>query len=270
MKFAYYIKKTYLPEDPKVKAFFAGLESAGHVVYNIMDGVQDSTDMLLSLGGDGTYLAAADFAAPYEIPVLGVNLGRLGFLSEYSLDQVCKPLLDGEYSVECRDMLMVGLDGPAPENFHSYALNEVCLHRAGAGTLGIDVNLSGVQLPTYWADGLLVSTASGSTAYALSVGGPICTPSLEAFVLAPVAPHNLNMRPIVVSSDAVLKLSAHDSRYKKIRLSMDNRDYYLDASTRVIISKAPFPLKKVVLGESNFFNALRSKLFWGEDVRNNQ
>lgn len=270
MKFAYYTKKSYLKEDAKVLAFFERLRSVGHEIYDLSAGLQDSTDMLLSLGGDGTFLAAADYAAPADIPVLGINLGRLGFLSEYTLEEVTEPLLSGNYSLETREMLMVGIDGPVPEGFHGFALNEAGIHRAGAGTLGVDVSLGGEALPTYWADGLLVSTASGSTAYALSVGGPICAPSVDAFIIAPVAPHNLNVRPLVVPSDSVIKLSVHGARTRKVRLSLDNRDYLLDPDCRIIISPAPFLLKKVVLGKSNFINALRTKLFWGEDVRNNQ
>ena len=155
------------------------------------------------------------------------------------------------------------MDGEEPQ----YALNEIAVTRGGAAMLGVDVTLNGEPLPTYWADGLLVATSSGSTAYSLSVGGPICTPDSQVLIVAPVAPHNLNVRPLIVPSTARIGISLR-SRNKSVMLSYDNRTRLVSRDTRIAISVAQFSLKRVRLPEINFIGALRSKLFWGEDVRN--
>ena len=147
------------------------------------------------------------------------------------------------------------------------SLNEMTVHRKGAAMLGVDVSIDGESLPTCWADGFLVATSSGSTAYSLSVGGPICTPEARVLVLAPIAPHNLNIRPIVVPDTSVVKLSFR-SRESEIMVTADNRNFVLPVSSRLSVSVAQFSLKRIRLDRSNFIQALKSKLFWGEDVRN--
>ena len=224
--------------------------------------------MLLSFGGDGTFLTASRIVCEAGVPILGVNLGRMGFLSDNELGSVVEPLLAGSYTVEEREMLEVRIDCPDAPAVFPYALNEVAFRRSGAGTLGVGVSLDGAPLPTYWCDGLLVSTSTGSTAYSLSVGGPICPPNVEVLILAPIAPHNLNVRPLVVSKDSVVELQAIDRKNRSVLLSVDNRDYVVPAGARVTVRCAPFALRRVTFGKSSFIDALRSKLFWGEDVRN--
>ena len=148
-----------------------------------------------------------------------------------------------------------------------YALNEFTVHRSGAAMLGVQVSVDGVRLPTYWADGLIVSTSSGSTAYSLSSGGPIVLPESKVLIITPIAPHNLNVRPLVVpdSSEISLKMHSRDGRFE---LSVDNRTVEVSEGTEVTVGMAQFSLKRVRLGRSNFINALTDKLFWGEDVRN--
>lgn len=268
MKVGYYIKKEGLNDDPRVLSVLSGLSSAGVDVYPVPEpsSLLPATDMLLSFGGDGTFLCAARRAAEADVPVLGVNLGRLGFLSENPADGIVESILAGKFTLESREMLAV--EGFSKDGFWPYALNEVCLSRIGSATLGVDVRLGDTLLPTYWADGLLVATSSGSTAYNLSAGGPICTPDAGVTILTPVAPHNLNLRPLVIPAGTPVSLSFH-SRDGVARLSLDNRAYELPDGAGVKVVPAHFRLKRVVLEKSNFFQALESRFFWGQDVRNN-
>lgn len=269
MKIAYLIKKKSLFDDACVIELLDALSSDGIMVYDIKDGLKAGTDMLLSFGGDGTFLSAASLVCQQGIPILGVNLGRLGFLSEGDVSQVGKHLKEGTYHIVERSMLEVHLPVQyRPKDFFPYALNEMVVRRQGTGTIGIDVSIDSEVLPTYWADGLLVSTSCGSTAYSLSVGGPICSPELDAFILAPIAPHNLNLRPLLLPQSSVVELKAEDRKCAGVALSLDNRDYTISSGVDVKVTAAPFKLRKVVLGKSNFINALRTKLLWGEDVRN--
>ena len=167
MRIAYYIKKTELASDRRIASLIARLEEAGMELYNIGEGLRESTAMLLSFGGDGTFLSAAHLVCSAGVPVLGVNLGRLGFLSDAELDEVAQALIAGEWKVEERTMIQLQVGEK-----RLFAINEVALRRIASGTLGIDVILGRDALPTYWADGLLVSTSTGSTAYCLSAGGP--------------------------------------------------------------------------------------------------
>jgi len=150
-----------------------------------------------------------------------------------------------------------------------YSVNEVAVHRSGSSVLGIHVSIDGESLPTYWADGILLATSSGSTAYSLSVGGPICTPETKALVLAPIAPHNLNTRPIVLPESAQADIS-FESRDGRATMSMDNRVVEIQPEWTIHVEMAQFSLKRVRLPESGFVKALTSRLFWGEDMRNNE
>lgn len=263
MRVAYYIKKEELARDVRITGVVNRLSEAGIEMYSIAEGLRDNTDMLLSFGGDGTFLTAAHLVCRAGVPVLGVNLGRLGFLSDAELTDVEEALISGNWKVESRTMIQANAAGKC---FN--AINEVALRRIASGTLGVDVTVGEDKLPTYWADGLLVSTSTGSTAYCLSAGGPICSPELRAFIITPIAPHNLNLRPLVVPEDAVIVMSAFDRKNRKVVLSIDNMDFEIPAGEPVRISCAPFPLLRVVSGKSSFIDALRSKLLWGEDVRN--
>ena len=206
----------------------------------------------------------------WGIPGLGVNLGRVGFLSEYSPEEVIEALIDGSYSLEDRELLETAISGEildSETSFWPYSLNEISILRRGAAILGIDVSIDGNPLPTYWADGLLVSTSSGSTAYSLSVGGPICVPSSKVLIVAPIAPHNLNVSPLVVPDTTRISISMR-SRDEKVTMSMDNRNLLLSSSARIDVGVAQFSLKRVRLERSSFVKALTTKLFWGEDIRN--
>ena len=255
MKLAEYIKNNALEGNERLLALEEKLAGAGNILYKIYSpgDLEPDTDMLLSVGGDGTFLSASKRAGDTEIPVLGVNLGRLGFLSENSPE------------IENRSLLKVEM--PFEKEIYQYALNEVCLHRQGASILGIDLSIDGHMLPQFYADGILVATSSGSTAYSLSVGGPICTPEAKVFIVSPVAPHNLNVRPIVVPDSSSISISLV-SRDPNVMLSIDNRSIPVPKDTTFTISMAQFSLKRVRLPRSGFVKALTEKLFWGEDKRN--
>ena len=269
MKAAYYIKKEALRGDERVESLLGTLRGAGVEIYElrIREDIRPGTDLLLSFGGDGTFLSAAHRVADAGIPILGVNLGRLGFLSSLRIEEVADHIIAGDYRIKERTMLEVKVQGDAIKDFWPYAVNEASLFRSDAETLGIEVSIDGTELPVYWADGLLVSTSVGSTAYSLSAGGPICLPAASVLLLTPVAPHNLNLRPVVAPSDSVIRLKAR-SRCGKAVLSVDNRNYAIPAGVEVEIRRAPFKLKKVYLEDDNFIEALKDRLFWGQDVRN--
>lgn len=265
MKFAYYIKKKHHQEDPELRGLLENFASRGNELYDLAaNGLEEGTDMVLCFGGDGTLLSAARLTALSGVPLLGVNLGRMGFLADCSPNGIVDRICSGEYTIEERDMLEVGYAGTT-----LIALNEVSVRRSGAGTLGVAASLDGKALPTYWADGVLVSTSSGSTAYSLSIGGPICMPGVNAFILAPIAPHNLNMRPLIIPSHSEVILTTCSPKVPA-SICVDNREFPLPDGTPVRIRKSAVPLRKVVPPSSNFIDALRTKLFWGEDVRNSK
>lgn len=269
MKLAYYIKKKDLKDDERVHQPLQNLREKGFEVYDVAacGGIVDGTDALLSFGGDGTFLTAAQLAAAAGIPIVGMNFGRLGFLSENRPEDVVNALVSGEYAIEEREMLMVGMECEKPQRWHPLALNEMTVHRMGAAMLGVDVTVNGAPLPAYWADGLLVSTSSGSTAYSLSVGGPICTPDTRVLIVAPIAPHNLNVRPLVVPEGTTISLVPH-SREENVVLTLDNRNYVIPVDTRLDVCVAPLRLRRLRIGESSFIEALRTRLHWGDDLRN--
>ncbi len=269
MRLAYYMEKQGLGEDSRVREMLSGLAKAGSEAYPVSspDDVLPSTDALLSLGGDGTFLSAAGIAVAGGLPVLGVNFGRLGFLSECRPEELVDALSAGEFRIEERDLLQVSADTALPEGFRTLALNETSVSRVSASMLGVDVEIDGERLPTWWADGLLVATSTGSTAYSLSVGGPVCTPDAEVFVVAPISPHNLNVRPLVVPRSSRIAISLR-SRDESAVFTVDNCNCRIGAGTRIGVCAAPQRLKRLCLGQSKFINALRSRLLWGEDVRN--
>lgn len=270
MKIAIYIGKNGLETDERIKVLLDELRSGGCVLH-VLDGCTDldqDTDLILSVGGDGTFLSASMLAAGRGVPVAGVNTGRLGFLSENRPEDIARAVLSGDYTIENRTMLRAEIRTGNPDiDSWPYALNEMTVHRSGAAMLGVDVMLDGVNLPTYWADGLVVSTGSGSTAYSLSVGGPIVLPESKVLIISPIAPHNLNIRPLVVPDSSEIVLNMH-SRDGKFVFTADNRTVEVPEDTIIRIVVAQFSLRRVRLNRSNFINALTEKLFWGEDIRN--
>ncbi len=241
-----------------------GIIACGHSFELLADGQEVPADMsmLLCVGGDGTFLRGARIASRAGVPILGVNFGRLGFLSENSVDATIHAFQTGTFREKERSMLVAN----TPEGGF-VALNEISVRRSGPAMLGVNVNVDGRSLPTYWGDGLVVSTSAGSTAYNLSVGGPIVFPSAHVNIIAPIAPHNLNVRPLVVPSEMPVTLS-FVSRDENVCFSADNQSMVLKKDSVVTISLAQFSLRRLCLEDSSFVKALCDKLCWGEDIRN--
>ena len=230
----------------------------------------EGCDCLLSVGGDGTFLSASSMSLKSGIPVMGVNFGRVGFLSENRPEDVVRALVSGDYKVENSAVLSASFEGNVPDeasSFWPYAFNEFTVHRTGAAMLGVEVDIDGVSLPTYWADGLIVSTSSGSTAYSLSAGGPIVLPESRVLIINPIAPHNLNIRPLIVPDTVAISIRVL-SRDGKAVFTADTRSMEIGEDVLIKLNVAQFSLKRVRLKDSNFINALTEKLHWGEDVRN--
>ena len=273
MKIGYFILNDSLRENPQMADLIKDLESATFELYEIRTkaDVRPETDLVLSMGGDGTFLSTAHVVADIGLPILGVNFGRIGFLCENRPEAVKKALMEGEFRIEYRTVLNATLKGPEARRsigMLPYSVNEVALHRSGSAVLGIHVSIDGDPLPTYWADGLIVATSSGSTAYSLSVGGPICMPDTKVLVVAPISPHNLNVRPIVIPETSKVDIS-FESRDGMAIMSTDNRTVEIQPDWTIHVEMAQFSLKRIRLAESGFVKALTSRLFWGEDMRNN-
>ena len=273
MKIGFFILNDGLRDNPGVAGLLGELESASYEVYEIKAkaDIRPETDLVLSMGGDGTFLSAAHLVSDIGLPILGVNFGRIGFLCENRPEAVLKALMEGDFSIEYRTVLNATLKGPGARKsigMLPYSVNEVAIHRKGPSVLGIRFAVNGETLPTYWADGLIVSTSSGSTAYSLSAGGPICMPDTKVLIITPLAPHNLNVRPLVLPETAKVDIS-FESRDGTAILSTDNSTMEIEQGWTIHIEMAQFSLKRIRLAESGFVRALTSRLFWGEDMRNN-
>jgi len=232
-------------------------------------GLPEGCDLLLNLGGDGTFIESLTFVKERNIPVAGINFGRLGFLAGMeteSYDTCLQRLISGDYCIEKRSVIEVS-SSLLPDSFFSYALNECALQRKSPGMISITVHLQTGALPPFWADGLIVATPTGSTAYALSVGGPIVFPCANVLTVAPIAPHNLNMRPIVIPDSEELTVYAQ-GRAEEVLLTLDNRAVSIPCNRMIKIRKASFSLHYVSLQRQHFISALHEKLLWGFDKRN--
>lgn len=230
----------------------------------------NGNNFIFSVGGDGTFLHSVVSIRNFEIPVVGVNSGRLGFLADISEDQVKDALINifnNNFSVIERSMLQVNFRNHDNLDFN-FALNEMTVLKTDTSSMmNISAYLDKELLNNYWADGLIISTPTGSTAYSLSVGGPILTPDSENFVITPLAPHNLTVRPLVVPDnyEIILKVQGRGTQFLT---SLDFRSVAVDLSTIITVKKADFKLKTLVLPDQPFFNTLRNKLMWGIDRRN--
>jgi NAD+ kinase len=224
---------------------------------------------LISLGGDGTMLETLDLVRDTGLPVLGVNTGRLGFLASVykeNYTSAIDKLISKNFTIDSRELL--ALVNPKELFELNVALNECTLVKKDSSSmLSVDVSINGVYLNSYWADGLIVSTPTGSTAYSLSCGGPLMVPDSESFIITPIAPHNLNVRPVVIHSNSEIRLKVH-GRDKQNIISLDSRMATLANDEEVILKKAGFKLNLINLEGQDFFNTLRNKLMWGLDKRN--
>jgi len=229
-------------------------------------------DYFFSVGGDGTFLRSITYIRDLEIPVVGINTGRLGFLANIqkeSISSAFDQIINGQYVVQKRSLLAVKTedDNGSMGNLN-FALNEITITRKNtASMIKVDTILDGEFLTSYWSDGLIVSTPTGSTGYSLSCGGPIISPSSKNIVLTPIAPHSLVVRPLVIPDQTNIELHI-DSRADEILLTLDSRMYTLPNKSKVYLEKCPFYIKTLQLKDQTFIKTLREKLLWGEDKRN--
>jgi NAD+ kinase len=222
------------------------------------------------LGGDGTILEAITSIQHTETPILGINFGRLGFLANVGKDQIHQAIdvvSKGKYLIDKRSLLELHCNEPIFRDF-PYALNEMTVQRKDQSSMiTVHTYLNGELLNDYWADGLIISTPTGSTGYSLSCGGPIIYPTSGNFVLTPIAPHNLNVRPIIVSDDVVLSFEV-TGRGNSFLCTLDSRFASIDSSFELAVKKASFGVRLVRLTDMNFISSLKNKLNWGMDQRN--
>jgi NAD+ kinase len=233
-----------------------------------------SFDLLISIGGDGTILKAITFVKDLSIPIVGVNTGRLGFLAKIqieNIEQVIEEIISGNYSISERTLIEVSTSKNNQQlSKLNFALNEITLSRKNTTSMiSIDTKLDNKHLNSYWADGLIISTPTGSTGYSLSCGGPIIMPEAENLIINPIAPHNLNARPLIIPDSTEIKIKVN-GREDEFLISLDSRITTLSNSTEVVIKKSPFKIKMIEFENESFLITLREKLMWGKDKRNLQ
>lgn len=232
-----------------------------------------SYDLFFSIGGDGTILKSVTFVKDLEIPIVGINTGRLGFLATLQKEEIRESipkLLNGEYSISERSLLTIETDPDSDEidPTLNFALNEIAVNRKDTTSMiKVETDVNDNHLTSYWSDGLIVATPTGSTGYSLSCGGPVIDPSAKNIVVTPIAPHNLNARPLVLPDDCQLRLKV-SGREQSFLLSLDSRIATIKNNTTIYIRRADFNIKLVQLADDSFIKTLRKKLLWGEDKRN--
>ncbi len=251
--------------------FYCAVDLEGsYSTFNSNDDMDSSIDCLISLGGDGTLLDTVTLVKETGIPVLGVNYGRLGFLANIGRDEIhtaIEALVERKYVLDKRTLLHLDADVPL-FNDVPYALNEFTLHKSDTSSMiKIHTYLNGEFLNTYWADGLIVSTPTGSTGYSLSCNGPVVFPDSASFVITPVSPHNLNIRPIIVPDNTIVSFEV-EGRTENFICSLDSRRELVPKEVQLAVRKEGFGINLIRLNENNFLQTLRNKLSWGLDKRN--
>jgi NAD+ kinase len=239
-------------------------------IFDELNPIPSNTDFVISLGGDGTILDTITHVSNKNIPILGINLGRLGFLaytSKHEIAMAIEALEREEYVKDNRTLLHLEsnkqLFGSAP-----FAINDFTIQRKDSSALiKIHTYLNGDFLCTYWSDGVIVSTPTGSTGYSLSCGGPVMAPQATSFVITPVAPHNLNVRSMVIPDSTIVSFEI-EGRAKEFLCTLDSRQEFIDSTFNIAISKSNFTVNLVRLEGQNFLNTIRQKLYWGADIRN--
>jgi NAD+ kinase len=249
-------------KSPNLKAFKIKTFSQGDSL--------KSLDFFLSLGGDGTLLDSVTYVGKHEIPILGINTGRLGFLATISreeAEQAIDTLLKKNHTIDTRSVIRL-TGGKNLFNGQSFALNDfTIIKKDTSAMITVHIHVNGQLLNSYWADGIIVSTPTGSTGYSLSCGGPLVHPQSKSLVITPISPHTLTARPIIVSDDVELTFKV-EGRSKKFLISLDSRIETIDASVDLKLKKENFAVKLVQVPGENYYNTLRKKLNWGLDVRN--
>jgi NAD+ kinase len=239
-------------------------------LFHVAEQLDDSIECVISLGGDGTLLDTITLIQDRNIPVMGINLGRLGFLASIGKDEInlaIEALMNSSYVTDERTLIHVDANTPLFGNV-PYGLNEFAIHKQDVSPMiKIHTYLNGEFLNTYWADGLIVATPTGSTGYSLSCGGPIVFPDSGSFVITPVAPHNLNLRPIIVPDSNIISFEV-EGRTDQYIAALDARREIVTKTVQIAIRKEDFTAKLIRLNENNFLQTLRNKLLWGFDKRN--
>ena len=264
-------KTEILIYEPFYKFLKQKIQITGNIkTFNSHTDLIGKVETMLSLGGDGTFLETLSFVRNSEIPVLGINTGRLGFLANVAKSEIniaIEALAEKRYTIEKRSMLSIS----APSDIFgevNYGLNEITvLKKDTSAMITIHAYINGDYLNSYFADGLIIATPTGSTAYSLSCGGPLVMPGSENFVITPIAPHNLNVRPLVISDNNIITLKV-DARSPNYLVTLDSRSEVLESSTELTIKKADFSANLIKLENQNFFTTIRNKLLWGLDKRN--
>lgn len=234
--------------------------------------LDSSFDMLISIGGDGTILRAAALVGDSGVPILGINAGRLGFLATVQKENIAEFMqfiIDKKYTISKRTLLSLSTT-PINESIEeiNFAMNEISVSRKDTTSMiTIETYLNNEFLNSYWADGLIIATPTGSTGYSMSCGGPILTPDVKSFVITPIAPHNLNARPLVIPDETEIRLKV-SGREENYLVSLDSRTTSVKNETILVIKKNPFQINMVEIPQETFLKTLRTKLFWGEDRRN--
>jgi len=259
-------------EENFFKSFHQLADHKNVETFSGYDDLNRDLDYFFSVGGDGTFLRSITFIRDLEIPVIGINTGRLGFLANIQKDNIqssFEQILKGQFIVQKRSLLQVRAEGSVNdfENVN-FALNEITITRKNtASMISVDTILDNEFLTTYWSDGLIISTPTGSTGYSLSCGGPIISPSSKNIILTPIAPHSLAVRPLVIPDQTEIELQI-DSRADEVLLTLDSRMYTLNNKSKVFIKKCSFKILTLQLNDQTFIKTLREKLLWGEDKRN--
>ena len=236
--------------------------------FSKVEKLSNEYDFVISIGGDGTILRSANEIGELSIPIIGLNKGRLGFLANSPIeiiDSIIEKITNSNYRISERTIIQVEFEGKTKN-----ALNEISISRKNTTSLiTIDTKLNDQYLNTYWADGLIISTPTGSTGYSLSCGGPIIMPDSKNLVLTPIAPHNLNARPLVISDNKQIEISIN-GRENEYFVSADSQIFSVNIDSKINISKAPYFLKMVEFEDDSYINTLREKLMWGKDRRTEQ
>lgn len=239
-------------------------------LFNKSGEIRNGVDMLFSFGGDGTILDSVPLIGDSGVPVLGINTGTLGFLASVSPQETTdavRNIIDGNYEIEQRSLIQIK-DSENVFKGINYALNEVSVCRKDNGSLiVVNVYIDDMLLNTYWADGIILATPTGSTAYSMSVGGPIMTPNADSFLITPIAAHNLSVRPVVIPNKSDVKIKV-EGRCDSFALGLDSRIMLVNKSFEIEIKKTDFCFNMIKMPNKNFFETIRKKLLWGNDLRN--
>jgi NAD+ kinase len=247
----------------------AGIMPSISGTFEAHDDIPKDVQLMFSMGGDGTFLKSVSIIQDSGIPIAGINTGKLGFLANIPHENITSSIpaiLKGHYSTEHRSLIRIELSEGSLSGF-SCALNEVSIQKKYSSMITIHTYLNDVLLNSYWADGLIISTPTGSTAYSMSVGGPIVTPDSNNFIISPLAPHNLTVRPVIVPDHNIIRLKV-DSRDSCFNLSFDSMSENFDTNIEILIRRADFTIKTIRTEGNTFYDNLRNKLMWGLDRRN--